>query len=109
MTHKNNFASRALIAAAIGAVLISGCGRAAITSVGPDAGFAALDANDDGRLSREESRLLPAAFAEQDLNGDGFLSQLEWQGASADESLAGRLQEQSEAQRNTRPVGPGTF
>jgi hypothetical protein len=109
MTHKNVFAARTLIAAVIVTGLISGCGRAAITTVGPDAGFAALDANDDGRLSREESRLLPAAFADQDLNGDGFLSQLEWQGASADGTLAGRLQEQHEAQRNTRPVGPGTF
>lgn len=96
-------------AAAFAAILIAGCGRASVSSAPVDPGFATLDANQDGRLSPDESYLVSEKFDQLDQNGDGYLSQLEWQGASAGAQTPWLIQESNEAQRSPRPVGPGTW
>lgn len=102
--------TRSLMAAALVAATLSGCGKASVTTIAPDESFTALDLNGDGRLTLAESLLTPAVFAELDINHDGALSLLEWQGAHSDPGLPGAIQDRVEADRQTtRPAGPGTW
>jgi hypothetical protein len=96
-------------AVAFAAIVIAGCGRASVSSAPADPGFAMLDANQDGRLSPAESTLVSEKFDALDRNGDGALSPLEWQGASAGTQTPWLIQENNEAMRSPRPVGPGTW
>jgi hypothetical protein len=96
-------------AVAFAAIVIAGCGRASVSSAPVDPGFASLDTNQDGRLSPGESYMVNEKFSAMDQNGDGFLSQLEWQGASAGTQTPWLIQENNEAMRSPRPVGPGTW
>ena len=97
-----------LIPALCLALLLAGCGRSVGTTIAPDPAFLALDADGDGRLSLQESRLSAIAFAALDLNQDGSLSQLEWRGAEADPNTALQIQVTNEERRPHRP-GPGTW
>ena len=99
---------KTLTAGLILAIALAGCGRAPGTTIAPDEGFQALDADQDGRLSQPESRLSVIAFAGLDRNQDGYLTQLEWRGASADPATALQIQVTNEERRPHRP-GTGAW
>lgn len=97
-----------LILAALGCVLITGCGRAPVGAslaglegMASDDGFAALDTDSNGRLSRTESAMPGFAFDEADADRDGGLSFFEWNARRDNADTALRIQLQRETVRDT--------